>query len=562
MANPSSPIIRLTRAYRHLERLTELTRIMVKFGFDEIFDRIGLGDVLLRARRLVGLTVPDHRPTRPRRLRQALEEMGLVFVKLGQYLSTRQDILPPEYLAELAILQDSVPPMPSTEVERILKEELPEGIIEEISEKPLAAASIGQVHEARLTDGSEVVVKVRRPGLKRQIATDMEILAELAGQVERYLPFPEFVQPKDVVAEFKRNLNSELNFRLEAVNLERFGRYYSQWARVKIPALRKSLCTENILVMEKISGLRLDDLEGFKRTGIDPASVAKLVSKAAIDQIMRFGFFHADPHPGNILVMPGPVLGYLDFGLIGVVDRRFRDSLMGLALGVVKKNEAGVVRHLLRLTRRETAPNREKLELEIGAFMETHLSGSLKDIKIGLLLKDALELLTQHELIIPNDLLLLVKTLVQLESLGLKLDPNFNVINEVRPILVNLYRRRFSPMYWLDVANRRGLEMATTLESLPEDLSPLYKTLKSGRLPADLTIKGFERMGQFLNQASYRLSFAIVLASLVIGSSVVMHAKLPPLWRGLPILGLVGFLGAGVVGFWLVLDFLRKYKDF
>jgi ubiquinone biosynthesis protein len=535
---------------------------MVKFGFDEIFDRIGLGDVLLRARRLVGLTVPDHRPTRPRRLRQALEEMGLVFVKLGQYLSTRQDILPPEYLAELAILQDSVPPMPSTEVERILKEELPEGIIEEISEKPLAAASIGQVHEARLTDGSEVVVKVRRPGLKRQIATDMEILAELAGQVERYLPFPEFVQPKDVVAEFKRNLNSELNFRLEAVNLERFGRYYSQWARVKIPALRKSLCTENILVMEKISGLRLDDLEGFKRTGIDPASVAKLVSKAAIDQIMRFGFFHADPHPGNILVMPGPVLGYLDFGLIGVVDRRFRDSLMGLALGVVKKNEAGVVRHLLRLTRRETAPNREKLELEIGAFMETHLSGSLKDIKIGLLLKDALELLTQHELIIPNDLLLLVKTLVQLESLGLKLDPNFNVINEVRPILVNLYRRRFSPMYWLDVANRRGLEMATTLESLPEDLSPLYKTLKSGRLPADLTIKGFERMGQFLNQASYRLSFAIVLASLVIGSSVVMHAKLPPLWRGLPILGLVGFLGAGVVGFWLVLDFLRKYKDF
>jgi ubiquinone biosynthesis protein len=193
--------------------------------------------------------------------------------------------------------------------------------------------------------------------------------------------------------------------------------------------------------------------------------------------------------------------------------------------------------------------------------METHLSGSIKDIRVGLLLKDVLELLTQHGLIVPNDLLLLVKTLIQLESLGLKLDPNFNVVDEVRPVLIDLYRRRFNPAFWLDALNRRGLEMAMTLEGLPDDLSPLYKTLKSGRLPADLTIRGFERMGQFLNQASYRLSFAIVLASLVIGSSLVMHAKLPPLWRGLPILGLAGFLGAGVVGFWLVWDFLRKYKD-
>ncbi|MDR1309636.1 MAG: hypothetical protein LBL95_07055 [Deltaproteobacteria bacterium] len=561
MADTQSPIVRLTRAYRHLERLTEVIRIMVKFGFGDLFDRIGLGDVLIRARRLVGLTVPDHRPTRPRRLRQALEEMGLVFVKLGQYLSTRQDILPLDYLDELARLQDAVPPMPVDDVLRIIGQELDEGLLLDVSLEPLAAASIGQVHTARLADGAEVVVKVRRPGLQRQINTDLEILAELAEQVERHLSFLEFIHPLDLVAEFKRSLNSELNYRLEAINIDRFHHYYLHNPEVKIPILHKSLCTDSVLVMERLSGSKIDDLGVMTAAGIDPSEVARLVSRVALEQIIEFGFFHADPHPGNLLVMPGPKLGFLDFGLVGTVDRAFRDRLLGLALGVVNRDAARVVRHLLRLTKPAVRPNTEALELEIGLFLETHLTGSIKDIRLGPLLKDILELLSQHDLRAPSNLLLLVKALVQLESLGLRLDPGFKIVEEAEPVIAKLYRQRFSPGHWWEIINRGGMEMAMTLEGLPDELSPLFQAIKSGRLPADLTIKGFEKMGQFINQASYRLSFAIVLASLVIGSSLVMHSKLPPLWHGLPILGLIGFLGAGIVGFWLILDFLRKYKD-
>ncbi|MDR1298555.1 MAG: hypothetical protein LBO05_14605 [Deltaproteobacteria bacterium] len=560
-ATSGSSIVRLTKAYRHLERLTELIRILVKFGFGEVVDRLGLGDVLIRARRLVGLTVPDARPTRPRRLRQAMEEMGLVFVKLGQYLSTRQDILPPDYLRELALLQDSVPPMPLSDVQDILAQEVESGAVVDVDPAPLAAASIGQVHKARLADGRGVVVKVRRRGLHRQLATDLEILAEVAVQVEKHLPFLQFVHPSDVVAEFRRNLNSELNYRLEAVNIERFGRYYQHDPEVKIPALHKNLCTENILVMEEISGLRVDDPGGLKDAGISPSAVASLISKIALEQIIHFGYFHADPHPGNLVVGPGPTVGFMDFGLVGTVDHRLRDDLLGFALGVVGRNEARVVRYLLRLLRPSRAPDRERLELEVGVFLETHMAGSLKDIELGSLMRDLLELLNQNELKVPNNILLLFKTLVQLESLGLKLDPDFNAVEEARPVVSEMYRRRFSPRHWAELMNRRGLELAMAVESLPDELAPLYQTLKSGRLPADLTIRGFERMGQFLNQASYRLSFAIVLASLVIGSSLVMLSKLPPLWRGMPILGLLGFLGAGVVGFWLVWDFLRKYKD-
>jgi ubiquinone biosynthesis protein len=220
-----------------------------------------------------------------------------------------------------------------------------------------------------------------------------------------------------------------------------------------------------------------------------------------------------------------------------------------------------VVRYILRLTQPVNPPDRESLELEIGLFLETHLTGSLKDIKFSALLKDILEILNNNGLKTPNNLLLLVKSLAQFESLGLKLDPDYQIIEEAKPIISKLYKQRYSPVYWFNSLNRQSLEVLMTLESLPDELSTLYNPINSGRVPADVTIKSMDRTNRLLNQASYRLSFAIVLASLVIGSSLVIHSKLPPLWHGLPIIGLVGFLAAGIVAFWLILDFLRKYRE-
>jgi ubiquinone biosynthesis protein len=561
MANRISPILRLTKAYRHLERLTEIIRVMVKFGFGDLFDRLGLGDVLGRARRLVGLVYLDRQQNRPRRLRRALEEAGLVFVKLGQYLSTRQDLLPNEYLEELSVLQDSVPPLGVEQVQKIISDELEDGLLLDLSPEPMAAASVGQVHRARLKDGSEVVVKVRRPGLQKQITTDLEILSELAELVERHLPVLDYVNPKELVGEFSKILNTELNFRLEAVNIERFGRLYANHPDVKIPMVHKSLCTNGILVMEEVGGLRIDQPDNLRQAGIDPAEVARLAARLALEQIVTLGFFHADPHPGNLLVQPGPKLAFLDFGMVGTINRRTRDSLLSLALGIVSGNDSRVVRAMIKLSVCSGEPDRESLEREVGVFLETHLSGSLKDIRLGNLLKDVLELMSQHKLRTPQNLFLLVKAMCQYESLGLRLDPGFNIVAEAEPVLEDICRKRFSPGFWWEVLERRSLETIGVLESLPDDLSALWRTIKSGRIPADLTIKHLDRLGQSVQQASYRLVFAVVLAALVIGSSVVIHAKVPPLWYGLPILGLIGFLGAAVVGFWLVLDYLRKNKE-
>ena len=563
MSTNPSPIIRITRAYRHLERMTEIMRVMVKFGFGDLFDRMGFGDILTRARRLVGLVVTDRQLSRPKRLRMALEEMGLVFVKLGQYLSTRQDLLPGEYLDELSLLQDSVPPMPPDQVLRIIAEELDEGVLEELSQTPLAAASIGQVHAARLREGGvEVVVKVRRPGLQKQINTDLEILAEVASLAARHLPIGDYVHPQELVDEFAKNLNTELNFRLEAVNIERFARVYSKSPDVKIPMVYKALCTANVLVMEKISGCKMDQPEALREAGLDPVEVARVASKVALEQIMTIGLFHADPHPGNILVQSGPRLAFMDFGLVGSLDRQTRDNLLSMAMGIVAKNSSKVVRAILKLTICEGSPDREALEREIGIFLEAHLSGALKDIKLGDLMKDVLELMSQHRLRAPQSLLLLVKALVQFESLGAKLDPDFNIIDEAEPVIKAIYKERLTPGFWWEALNRRSLEAASVIENLPRDLSAIYKTIKTGRLPADLTIREMDHLSLAVSQASYRLSFAIVLAALVVGSSVVILSKVPPLFYGLPVLGLAGFLGAAVVGFWLVWDFLRKNKEF
>jgi ubiquinone biosynthesis protein len=531
---------------------------MVKFGFGDLFNAIGLGDILIRARKLVGLAEKPPGLSRPKRLTLALEEMGLVFVKLGQYLSSRQDIIPVEYLEAFSTLQDSVPGLQLREVLNIISAELDEETLFEVSETPLAAASIGQVHTAKLATGQEVVVKIRRPGLEKQVNTDLEILAEIATQVEKFLPFLAYIHPVELVKEFRRSLLAELNYRREAFNHARFYRLYANNPEIKIPTLYRALSTKNVLVMERLKGLKIDDLDGLAESGFERKELARLSSRVALEQIMRYGFFHADPHPGNIFVQPGPTLAFMDFGLVGQLDRKTRELLFRLALGVARQNPLAVTRAALSLTTPETRVDVDRLEMEIGVFMENHLSGTLGDLRVGHLLQDSLDLLTQHQLRVPPNLLLLVKALVQYESLGVRLDPDFQIVEEAKPVLTGIFKTRFSPGWWLELIKRKGLELAGFLENLPKDLEPMYQSLKTGRHQVDMEIKGLDRLGQAINKASYRLALALVLGSLVIGSALVIHAKIPPLWHDLPILGLAGFLGAAIIGFGLVMDFIRK----
>ncbi|MDR1922265.1 MAG: ubiquinone biosynthesis protein UbiB, partial [Candidatus Adiutrix sp.] len=442
---------RIRRFYRHMGRVTEIGTVLVKFGFDDLLIRLGLTDLLDHVRSLVGLGGGEEKQLdRPQKVRLAMEELGVVFIKWGQYLSTRDDLVPEAYLKEFALLQNSVAPTPFEDIERIVSGIMASGDLTSLSPTPLAAASVGQVHEARLADGREVVVKVRRPGLKKQVNTDLEILMELAELVEKHLPAMASTRPTALVAEFSRGLRSELDFTMEAMNLERFGRFYAGNSKVKVPHIHRSLCSDQVVVMEKVEGLKFNDIEALKAAGYDLRELACFGAEVVFEQIMVFGYFHGDPHPGNLLVQPGPRLALLDFGLVGRLNRRTRDVLLDITLGVVRKKPRDVVNALLKLVHvdGEEAPDRERLEVEVELFMEAHVNRPIKEINLGHVLNDMVDIAAQYQLSLPSDLAFLVKALSQIEGLGYRLDPDFDISKAARPFLVEQYRRRFNPLYW------------------------------------------------------------------------------------------------------------------
>jgi len=557
-------LARLGRLYRHLGRAREVTAVLAKFGFDDLLVRLGLTDLLDHVRTLVGLGQSRLETAgRPERVRLVMEELGLVFIKWGQYLSTRDDLIPEAYLREFAKLQNAVQPLPFDEVERLAGSLIESGEIANIDPRPLAAASVGQVHEAVLADGRKVVVKVRRPGLKKQVTTDLEILGELAELVEKHLPALAALRPRALVDEFSRGLMAELDFSREAANQERFGRFYAANSKVRVPRLHRALCGENLLVMEKLEGLKLNEPENLKTAGYDLKALAVFGAEVVLEQIMVFGYFHGDPHPGNLLIQSGPKVALLDFGLVGRLNRNTREILLDLTLAAARHNARGVASALLKLAPVEPEappPDRERLEVELELFLEAHLGRSLKDLDMGLALKNMLDIAVQHQLSPPPDLMILVKALIQIEGLGRQLDPDFNILQAARPFLREQYRRRVSPAYWARRLKNALTDAADFLALLPGDLKPFYQMIRGGRLKSDFNLEGLEELRQTLDRASYRLSFAVVLASLVIASAVMVHAKAPPLWHGMPVLGILGFFGAAMVGFWLLYDFLKNNR--
>jgi ubiquinone biosynthesis protein len=559
MTREPKPRPRTTRAYRNIGRITEIIAVLVKFGFGDLAVDLGLHKVVNRVRRMAGFHDTDQASSRPRRLRLAMEELGLVFIKLGQYLSTRRDFMPPSYVEELSRLQDRVPPMPEAEVRRILADSLGERPFLRLEGDPLASASVGQVHAAALPDGTEVAVKIRRPGLERKVSADLDILALLALQAERRLPgLARVARPTEAAAEFSRTLLHELDFRAEAASLQRFSRLYAGRPDVKIPSLVPALCTEDTIVMELLSGVRLDDPEGLSRAGIDRKALARLTARTALEQIMLFGFFHADPHPGNLYARPGPVVAFMDFGLTGQLPRATRDELLRLARGAVRNDPRACARSVLKIAGNPARADRDRLELDLSALLENHLTKTLKEINLNACMRDVIDIMHQHRLRIPPDLLLLVKALVQFENLGAGLDDGFNILDEARPLVTAIYRERYSPDRFLRDLAGHADDALRSVMALPKDLEPFIDMLKRGRIRTETRIRNLDSLEGSIRKAAATLSAALVLSALLLGSALIFTANESPHWRGLPLAGLLCLGAAAVAGIVLLIIYLRR----
>ena len=550
------------RTYRHLNRYQRILRVLFKYGFNDLVDRLHIDQYLESGLQMINRKPREQiaRLSRPERLRLVFEELGPTFIKLGQLLSTRPDLIPAEYLDELARLQDEVPPFSLAEVHAIFREELgrsPDEVFHYFDAEPLAAASIGQVHRARLDSGPEVVVKVQRPDIENVIAVDLEILAHLAGLMEQYLEEVQGHRPTAIVQEFARSLSREIDFAVELANVQRFARQFKSNAAIHVPLVYPELSTPRVLVMEYVLGIKASMAGQLREQGYDLPLIAERGATLVMEQIFVHGFFHADPHPGNLFILPDNVVCFIDFGQMGRLSRKDREDFTDLVLDLVAGDERTVVEGVLKVTVQLGEVDRESLGRDLGGLVDLYLYRPLGELEAGRILQDLLDLVTRHKLTFKPAFYQMMKALSTVEGVGLMLDPKLELIRLARPFMRRIRLERMRPARLAEEIARTGSGYLQLLRELPEELRTILRQLRGGRMRIEFEHRGLQALGAALDRVSNRIAFAIVLAALIVGSSLIVLSDIPPHWHDIPVIGLLGFLVAGIMGFWLLLSIIR-----
>ncbi|MDM8553681.1 AarF/ABC1/UbiB kinase family protein [Desulfococcaceae bacterium HSG7] len=551
------------RTYRHLTRYRQILGVFFKYGFGDFIERLKIDQYIEIGLQMIA---KDRRPRVERlagaqRLRMAIEELGPTYIKLGQILSTRPDLIPPDVLSELAKLQDHVPPRDYHAIRQVFEDDFgqfPEKLFQSFSETPFASASIGQVYQARLKDGEQVAVKVQRPGVNKTIEIDLEIMLHLATLMESHIEEMVLHQPVKIVDEFAKSLEREIDYTIEASNMERIAQLFLDDPTLYIPKVFRELTTSQIITMEFVEGVKVSDIQALSDMGLDRKRITQRGADICLTQIFYHGFFHADPHPGNIFVLPQNVICLIDFGMVGSVDRQTRENFVDLIENVVNKDDDGTTRVLVKLALWDDEPDLRILRKDVSEFINEHVYKPLKDIDLSKVLSHLLELTSRNQLRIPPDLFLMMKALGTLEGVAAQLDPDFNLISQSVPFLEQVKLNRYHPERISGDMMRLGSELLDFLHRFPNDLLEIARLAKQKKLTVNIRHTGLAEMRATNDRTSNRISFAIVIASLLIGSAIIINSEIPPFVYGISLIGIIGFSAAAVMGIWLLIAILRK----
>jgi ubiquinone biosynthesis protein len=549
---------------RDLHRLHEIASVLIRYGGGDIVRLLGMANVLERAGRILHwqTTSEISRLDAPVRVRMAMEELGPTFIKFGQLLATRVDMFAPNWISEFEKLHRQVAPSDAAAVrEELIKAwgHPPEEIFDHFDPEPIAAASIAQVYRARLKEGDDVVIKVRRPGIEAKIEADLRILEHFAQLVESEVPDWRRYEPERMVGEFRRSLRRELDLVKESRNIEQFGRNFAGDENVSIPRIYWDYTTQNVNVQEEIKGHSGTNHQALVDAGLDPRMLAARGADTVLKMVLVHGYFHADPHPGNVIFLPDNRIGMIDFGMVGHLTERRRNEIVNLLHALVKKNEEGIMTVLL-----DWAGNAEvdegRLAHDIAELVFSYDDLQLKDVRIGALLQDITNILRENTLIMPADLTLLFKALITLEGFGHQLDPNFHMVDHMTPFVENVIANRYTPQAVMKRGRESLKELGSIVAGLPRDLAHLLRETRRGRIKIDLDLKRLDHFGHQLDRSSNRLTMGILTASLVIGSSIVMTVEGGPELFGLPLFGLLGFMVAIFNSLWIIFSIWRSGK--
>jgi len=552
---------KLARHYRSGQRLRHILMVLARHGFGHLIERLHLTEYIPLLGRMMRKAPGVEELTVQRRLVHVLQELGPTFVKLGQMLSGRPDLLPQEYIDELKRLRDQVEPFPSDEARAVVAEELGaplEEIFEEFVDVPLASGSIAQVHEAVIRNGDRVVIKVRRPGIEKVMMTDVDLLMDLAELAERHVPELNVLRPRMLVEELQRGVRRELNFITEASYTARFGGMYEGNPRILIPKVYWDHTTAAVLTLGKITGVPISNVEELRRRGMNLVDLARVGADAFMKQYLEEGMFHADPHGGNILVTEDGNLGILDFGLVGHLS----DEMVGQLSTVLMMKVYGDVGLMVDVATEigifSEVEDIEALKADMKEMIERYDGLPLKHVDSRRLFLELMELARQHHVVIPREFVMLGRSFATIDNLGRELDPNFDVSACIEPYVKGMLKERFSPKRLLRGVGVSLWQLGRLAQEAPRNLRRLSEKLLGGKLSVALRHEGLSHFTVELEKSSNRLAFSILLAAIIVASSLIISSGVGPKWGDVSLLGLAGYALSACLGFWLLIAILRS----
>lgn len=540
---------------RDLDRARTIITVLIRNGFGQILSEMSLPLPLVIKKRI---TVRGKRLSFPERLRRVCEELGPTFVKFGQILSVRADILPPSYIAELGKLQDEVPPFPFDEVKKIVEQELGgplDDIFAGFDPVPVAAASMAQVHYAVLADGSKLAVKVQRPGIRSVMQADIEILRYLASLIEERVPRSRAFNPTGLVDEFSRTVNRELDFIGEAQNLIQFGKILAEDKDTCCPGVFLDLTTPRVLTMERLEGKKFSEID-FDT--IDRKKLAHVALRSMIKQVLQDGFFHADPHPGNIFILRDGRLAFLDLGAVGRLTRSARYRLLDLIIALERKDYDEVTRLVLEMGEAAEPVDEEELKRDVMDIIDRYYGLSLKKVNASEGIQRLFELAIGYGIRLPRSYALVGKVLITCENIGRALDPDIDLIEEARPYIEEIALRRWMPDEVIGNIFADVRHAARLLKSFPGRASAIMAKVERGRLAIEFKHVGIEKLVRALDRVSSRITAGLIIAALIIGSSYIISLQRGPFLLGHPLLGIIGFVLAAAFAFIILISILRS----
>jgi len=543
-----------------VKRSRQIISVFMKFGVDYLFNVSHVNVLSKWRKRKKGY----QQLSNPERLRLAFEELGPTFIKFGQILSTRPDFLPPAYIHELEKLQDKVFPVDTSQIIKLIEKEINRPLNEvfkEFEEQPVASASLSQVHKAVLYNGETIALKIQKPNIQNTIEIDLSILESFAEMLEKRLHDGPFYKPKAIVGEIKKAIRKELDFLNEAHNFDKFRNNFKGVDYIKVPKIYWEFTTEKLLTMEFMEGVKINEITQEKYQSLfDVKKVANQAAEALLKQILLDGFFHADPHPGNLFIQPPSTIVMLDVGMTGYLDEKTIIIIAKILRAANDKNFEKVIKLFRELGIVVKEVDKRLFAEDLNELIENYSDRPFKVISLARMNQDILDIMMKYHMTVPSNLVMMIRAMSIAESIGKQLEPDFDMFELVKPFVRKIYFKIYSPKNW----KRRGVDVieenAEFLEHLPQNLSDLLRKLKEGQLEVKLEHHKLENLTQEIKGSSNRISVSLIIAAIIVGSSLILQQQIGPLVSNISILGIIGYILACIMGFGLIISIFKSRK--